>query len=123
MARKRVPHVDATGERIEPAAPNAVKFERFIFDLLPAARDAIVVEVDPAKAFAPVKNASGEKQDTPELVRAALIALHQGWLREAGVPVANDVPVEISPLYALNAEELAPKVSRGLKVTEATYFC
>ena len=29
---------------------------------MPSARNAIVVEVDPASAFAPLKNASGERR-------------------------------------------------------------
>ena len=38
MARKAVPFVDpATGQRVEPRSPNAIKFERFIFDALPHA--------------------------------------------------------------------------------------
>ena len=61
LARKKVACLDAAGRRIEPAEPNAIKFERFIFDLMPRARRAIVVEVDRAQAFAPLKNASGAK--------------------------------------------------------------
>ena len=48
-ASKKVPFVDATGQNIEPAEPNATKFERFIFDLLPAAENAFVVESLPAR--------------------------------------------------------------------------
>ena len=55
VARKKVPCLDAAGRRIEPSQPNAIKFERFIFDLMPLARHAIVVEVDPARAFAPLE--------------------------------------------------------------------
>lgn len=122
VARKKVPHIDQSGNRIEPQAPNAVKFERFIFDLLPSAERAIVVEIDAARGFAPVKNAAGEKQDTPEAVQAAMIALHTGWLRQAGATVDPGVPVEISPLFALDAAELATKIPSGLKVTQGTYF-
>ena len=71
VAKKAVPHVDASGRAIEPKEPNAIKFERFIFDLLPEARAAIVVEVDETQAFAPVKNAPGDARDTPESVQAA----------------------------------------------------
>ena len=53
----------------------------FIFDLLPEARQAIVVEVDEARAFAPVKNAPGGARDTPESVQAQMIALYTNWLR------------------------------------------
>ena len=35
IARKKVPYIDASGDRVEPKEPNALKFERFIFDLLP----------------------------------------------------------------------------------------
>ncbi len=37
-ALKKVPYVNEQGQRVEPDAPNAIKFERFIFDLLPAAK-------------------------------------------------------------------------------------
>ena len=38
FARKKVPYVDSSGQSIEPAEPNAIKFEQFIFDLFPAAQ-------------------------------------------------------------------------------------
>jgi len=123
VARKSVPHVDAEGNKIEPSEPNAIKFERFIFDLLPEARQAIVVEVDEARTFAPVKNASGEPRDTPETVRAQMIALYRRWLIEAGCEVPEGVAVEISPLLAQNAQELAARISPGLVVTQPRYFC
>ncbi len=123
VARKAVPHLDASGRRIEPREPNAVKFERFIFDLLPEALQAIVVEVDEARAFAPVKNAPGEARDTPETVQQQMIALHRGWLQSAGVDVAPGVAVEISPMFAQNAEEVAAQVRPGLVVTQPRYFC
>ncbi|MBN1591546.1 MAG: UTP--glucose-1-phosphate uridylyltransferase, partial [Pirellulales bacterium] len=83
-ATKTVAHVDAQGRPIEPTESNAIKFERFIFDLLPSAERAIVVEVDRNEAFAPLKNASGERADTPETVRARMISQHAAWLRRAG---------------------------------------
>ncbi len=102
LARKKVPYLDASGQRIEPQAPNAVKFEQFIFDLLPFARHSIVVEVDEARCFAPLKNEPGALRDSPETVKAQMVALHSDWLREAGVEVAPGMPVEISPLFALD---------------------
>ena len=123
VAKKKVAHINAAGQRIEPQSPNAIKFERFIFDLLPSAARAIVVEIEAAKGFAPVKNAPGEKQDTPEAVQAAMIALHTEWLRQAGATVAPGTPVEISPLFALDAAELSGKIAPGLHVTQPTYFC
>ncbi|MDD3470834.1 MAG: UTP--glucose-1-phosphate uridylyltransferase [Thermoguttaceae bacterium] len=123
IAYKKVPYVDLkTGERVDPTEPNAIKFERFIFDILPEARRSIVVEIDPADGFAPLKNATGGKADTPEDVRAAMIALHTRWLRSAGVQVAENTPVEISPLYALDVEELQAKVAPGTTISQPTYL-
>jgi UDP-N-acetylglucosamine/UDP-N-acetylgalactosamine diphosphorylase len=122
IAQKKVAHVDSAGRRIEPEEPNAIKFERFIFDLIPWAHDAIVVEVDPAEGFAPPKNASRQKQDTPETVKAQMVALHRNWLRQAGIEVADGVDVEIGPLWAADVDELAGKIRPGTRVTEPTYF-
>lgn len=71
-AHKKVPCCDARGRTVKPAQPNAYKFERFIFDVLPDAREALVLEFDRADEFAPVKNAEG--QDSPATARAAMQA-------------------------------------------------
>ncbi len=122
-AHKKVAHVDAAGNIVQPERPNAVKFERFIFDLMPSARRAIVVEVDPQNAFAPLKNAPCENTDTPETVKAQMVAVAKSWLRRAGAEVADGVAVEISPLFARSEEELAGKIMPGTRVTENRYFC
>lgn len=108
-ARKNVPCVDETGVRCEPddpADPNAIKFERFIFDALPMAENALVVETDRAREFNPVKNSEGN--DSPETARAALSRIGHEWLRRAGQDVAADAIVEISPLVALEADDVRP---------------
>ena len=38
--------IDATGKIVAPEEPNALKFERFIFDLMPAARNPLAIEGD-----------------------------------------------------------------------------
>ncbi len=121
-AHKKVAHIDAGGEFVEPKTPNAIKFERFIFDLMPFSKNAIVVEIDPQEGFAPLKNASGAATDTPEMVRAMMAAQHARWLEQAGAELAEGVAVEICPLFALDAEELAQKIPPGTRVTAPTYF-
>ncbi|HEX5445066.1 MAG TPA: UDPGP type 1 family protein, partial [Pirellulales bacterium] len=122
LARKKVPYVDERGRLVEPAEPNAVKFERFIFDLLPMARQPLVVEVDEASCFAPVKNAPGAERDSPERVQAQMIALHRLWLEAAGARIAPGVAVEISPLFALDAAETRQKVNLKGEVIEPLYL-
>ena len=122
LAFKAVPFINELGQRIEPQKPNAIKFERFVFDLLPHARNAIVVEIDPAAGFAPIKNASGAARDTPETARAAMLALHRRWLREAGAAVADDAIVEISPHFALDARQLPAKIKPGTRIGSPTFL-
>ena len=121
-ASKKVPYLNEQGESIAPAEPNATKFERFIFDLLPAAKNAFVVEVLPSEAFAPVKNADGAATDTPALARQAISDLHRKWLQNAGANVGPEVLVEINPRYSLFPDQLAAKIPANLEITADRYF-
>lgn len=126
LARKKVPFLDAQGKVVQPTKENALKFEMFIFDVLTLAERWTVVETPRAEEFEPLKNASGP--DSPETVRQAISNLAAAWLEKAGVKVPRRpdgnaaVPLEISPLYALDAEELARRVDRGLSVQGSRYL-
>ena len=95
-----------------PAKPNAIKLERFIFDALPIAQRTLIVEGNRLREFNPVKNRDGA--DSPETSRAALSRIGREWLAAAGCAIADDRPVEISPLLALDADELARKIASGM---------
>jgi UDP-N-acetylglucosamine/UDP-N-acetylgalactosamine diphosphorylase len=99
-----------------------LKFERFIFDLLPQAERPIVVEYGEEEIFAPLKNAPGAPKDTPEYVQRFLVNQHRGWLEAAGVAVPPGVPVEISPLWGLDAEGVVERAGRGLTINGPTYL-
>jgi UDP-N-acetylglucosamine/UDP-N-acetylgalactosamine diphosphorylase len=126
VARKRVSFVDDRGNLVEPAEENALKFEMFIFDVLPLAERWTVVQTSRCEEFVPLKNATGP--DSAATVRQALSNLAGDWLDKAGVAVPRQpngdtsVPIEISPLYALDAAELAAKLPRGLRVEGPLYL-
>ena len=120
LAHKRVEYIDERGQPVVPKEPNAWKFERFIFDAMLHARTALVVEADRAREFNPVKNAEGE--DSPRTAQAAMTRIFRKWLREAGAAVSDDVPVEISPLLALDAEELKAKIEPGQRFDGPVYL-
>ncbi len=123
VARKKVPFLDKNGNLVEPSGPNAIQFERFIFDVLPHARRPLLVEVLAEEHFAPLKNASGDPAgDTPESVRASLINLWRRWLIKAGMGAAEEVPVEISPLFAWGPEKLREKLAPGTFFSQTTYL-
>lgn len=122
IARKKVPYLNVAGELVEPAEPNALKFERFIFDLLPHARNALVVEYAEHDVFAPLKNAPGAGRDTAEYVQRLMVQQHREWLTKAGTRVAEKTAVEISPLWALDAEGVAARHDRPSVVRSPTYL-
>ena len=110
-AVKAMPAWDASaGHLVEPEQPNAVKLERFIFDVLTEARRPAILRVERAEEFAPIKNAHGA--DSPATSRQLQSDLHGGWLESCGTEIPRDVQghvdaaVEISPLTALCVEEL-----------------
>jgi UDP-N-acetylglucosamine/UDP-N-acetylgalactosamine diphosphorylase len=123
IARKKVPFIDiASGKRVQPEKENAIKFERFIFDLLPLAENTVVVEVDPPNHYAPLKNASGSLSDSPETVQRDLVAMYSDWLRQAGAVVAETTPIEISPLFADSPEIIKKKIKKGTVFNTPTYL-
>ncbi len=122
IANKKVPFIDESGAEVKPEEPNALKFERFIFDLLPQARNPIVVEYAETEVFAPLKNAPGAPKDTEQYVKQFLVDQHTGWLTTAGAAVADGATVEISPLWALDADGVAQRAEASMTINEATYL-
>lgn len=121
-AEKKVPCVDlATGAPVEPAKPNGVKLETFVFDAVPLCRSSIVYEADRIDEFAPIKNAEGT--DSPESCRKIQTERAARWLEKVGVKVARDqhgeceCVIEMLPTTAMGAEDL--DVSRLPRKIEA----
>ncbi len=110
QACKKVACIDVTGKTVNTQERDAIKFERFIFDSLPLAQRTLIVEGDRQREFNPVKNAVGN--DTPQTSRDALSRIGRRWLRAAGASVDDGLIVEISPLVALTAEQLAERLTR-----------
>jgi len=125
-ARKKVLCLNDEGALVEPRVENALKFEKFIFDVLPLADRWTLWPTRREREFMPLKNADGS--DSPATVQASMSELAARWLRGAGVPVPNDhegrcpFPIEVSPLLALDADELAARMPPGLSLSGPTYL-
>ncbi len=108
-AVKKVPCLDDTGNLIEPAEPNAVKLETFVFDALRFTDRTIILEAKRADEFAPVKNKEG--RDSPATCRRLMQEQFARWLTAAGVRVPRrqdgslDCRLEISPHCGVSAED------------------
>jgi UDP-N-acetylglucosamine/UDP-N-acetylgalactosamine diphosphorylase len=115
-AEKKIPTVDATGGPVRPDAPNGIKFELFVFDALPFARNPLVIEARREDDFSPVKNASG--LDSPRTCREDQMRQFARWLAAAGAPVPTDgtglppFALEVSPLFGHDAESFAASWAR-----------
>ena len=117
LASKKVACLQDDGTLLEPTEPNANKFERFIFDALPLAKNALIVEGNRDREFNPVKNAEGS--DSPATSKAAMNRIFREWALAAGLQVADNVDLEISPLHALDEAEFTARVADGtLKVSD-----
>ncbi len=98
LARKKMKVVEADGQVVERAG---VKFETFVFDALARSRSSVVLEVERAHEFSPVKNKSGE--DSPASCRADLCRLFADWVRAAGLPLP---PPDEQGIHALEVDPL-----------------
>jgi len=81
-----------------------------------------VVETSRREEFAPLKNAAGD--DSPETAKQAISDLAGDWLEAAGVaaPRREGFALEVSPLFALDAEEFAAKINRATTIDGPRYF-
>jgi UDP-N-acetylglucosamine/UDP-N-acetylgalactosamine diphosphorylase len=120
QAHKKVPTCDETGATVKPDKANAYKFEKFIFDALPDARESLILEFAREDEFAPVKNAEGN--DSPATSRAAMTEKFARWFEACGVKPPRDakgriaVLLEIDPVYAHDAATLASRLPKGYDI-------
>lgn len=116
-AVKKIPYINETGDKIKPEEPNGVKFEMFIFDILPHSTidKVTVVEGLRSREFAPLKNKTGN--DSLETAHKAFMEDCARRLKNAGL---NDIPrdengelkykLELSPYFIVFTDKLKEKV-------------
>ena len=114
-AEKKVTTVDESGRPVAPESPNAVKLESFVFDAIPMARNPMVMYTRREEEFSPVKNAEGA--DSAGTARRDMVRRAARWLEACGVAIRRDscgepaLPIEISPSFALDAEDLKDRLT------------
>ena len=128
-ADKKIATVDAGGQPVKPAKANGVKFEMFVFDALPFAKNSIVIETNRADDFSPVKNAEGV--DSPQTARDDQMRQFARWLKSAGAAVEADqtglprAAIEVSPLFGYDAatfSERWQKLPTKPAITDGLYL-
>jgi UDP-N-acetylglucosamine/UDP-N-acetylgalactosamine diphosphorylase len=123
-ADKKIATIDPDGNPVQPVRQNGAKFEMFVFDALPFARNGLVIETRRADDFSPVKNAEG--MDSPRTAREDLLRQYARWLKGVGAWVETDgnglpaVTFEVSPLFGDDAESFARSWAGRLPQPEIT---
>lgn len=113
-AFKKIPYIKDDGTLCKPTAPNGYKFELFVFDALRfIPHPPVALEIERGGEYTPIKQFDGVNS-----VVAARVEMAQywaAWLEAAGYRLPRDnngvcnVPLEISPAYALTQEEFVSK--------------
>lgn len=101
-----------------------IKWEQFIFDALPYAKNPLLYEVERCEEFSPVKNASGS--DSLETCMRDQVLRWKRWFKK--VKISVDIPldffnnshVEVSSLFADSLDVFLKKVKR-LKLTQGFF--
>jgi UDP-N-acetylglucosamine/UDP-N-acetylgalactosamine diphosphorylase len=128
-ADKKIPTVDASGKAVKPEKPNGVKFEMFVFDALPFAKNPLVIETRRADDFSPVKNAEGV--DSPKSSKEDQLRQYTRWLKANGAAVpadTTDLPslnFEVSPHFGYDEDSFADawsKLQPKPAVTDGLYL-
>lgn len=102
-AFKKIPYLDASGQRHKPDTNNGVKFELFVFDALPVAKNPVIIEGIRLDNFSPVKNLEGI--DSPESAIKDQIAQARLWLKAAGETLELDSSAQIEMNYRFAMDE------------------
>ncbi len=115
-ADKKIPTIDANGDPVKPEKANGVKFEMFVFDALPFARNPVVIETRRENDFSPVKNAEG--LDSPQTCRDDQLRQFARWFKANGAAIEADATgrpaatVEVSPLFGYDEDSFADAWAR-----------
>ncbi len=131
-AVKVIPHIDQKGNFIKPTEPNGVKLETFVFDALPLASKAVILETIRSQEFAPTKNLTGV--DSVDITRQMIVARAADWLESAGISVPRkpdpelasgiDCLIEIAPSFALYKDDVRKNLDHipAIKPSDKVYL-
>ena len=118
--------IQEDGNPVEASAPNSIKFEMFVFDALPFAKNPIVVETRREDEFSPVKN--GEGVDSPQTCREDQLRQVTRWLNATGIALETDetglpaIAIEVSPLFGYD-EDTVDSFDRAVEFAIGKKFC
>jgi UDP-N-acetylglucosamine/UDP-N-acetylgalactosamine diphosphorylase len=117
-SHKKIPYVNARGNRIVPGELNGYKFETFVFDALRFSNSKpVALEIDRLGEFTPTKQMTGA--GSVEQARKDMSRYWGQWLTAAGnTRNFNGTQIEIDPRFAFTKDEYLEKASQ-LEIPES----
>jgi UDP-N-acetylglucosamine/UDP-N-acetylgalactosamine diphosphorylase len=107
LAHKAVQFLNQKRLTIQSKVPNAWKFERFIFDVLPLSSSINVLVYPREQCFSPLKNTEGV--DSPEQVQSSLQYLERITIEKVTGQIAPSHAFELSPEFYYPTAQLLQK--------------
>jgi len=126
VAHKKVPYCGNDGTTVKPDKPNAYKFEKFIFDVIPDAERPLNVEFAREEEFSPVKNAEGS--DSPATTRRDMVRKFCRWFESIGISVPKNQEgeplhkIEVDPCFALGPDDLRKRIRNDFKINADVFL-
>lgn len=116
LAHKKIPYLNGDGVLVKPEKPNGYKFETFVFDALRFIQHPpVALEIIREGEYTPIKQYEGD--NSVVAARRSMNRMWAKWLERAGAAVPRDTQgepaseIEISPGFALTAQEFAEKTA------------
>ena len=107
VAKKKIPTITSSGEKIMPEKINGIKMEKFVFDVFQFSKRFTVLEVARNDEFSPLKNGPGADKNSPQTCLEDLSDLHKRWIVNVGGNFENEEDIcEISPLVSADGENM-----------------
>lgn len=119
LASKAVRQLNLDGTPITPFTPNAWKFEKFIFDVLPLASHVKALLYPRENCFAPLKNLTGN--DSITTVHSALQKYDRAIFTEITGTTPPQVPFELAQEFHYPTPDLLAKW-KGIPLPQTQYI-
>ncbi|MCG8572678.1 MAG: UTP--glucose-1-phosphate uridylyltransferase [Spirochaetes bacterium] len=120
FARKKVKGYDFKQNPPTIDQLEAVKFERFVFDIIPLTKQSAFFETQRGEEFFPLKNKTGV--DSIETCSNGQITMYRDWLKDAGFKLPETSVCEVSPLFAADRDIFLEKIGKNVDILKKYLF-
>lgn len=124
-ARKVAQWNEELGQSFVPEKDNAWKFELYVHNVLPLIEKSKfgLLEIERESEYAPIKNAPGNEEDSPDTARELMSELHKKYFALAGGDFDGEGDFEIDAMVTYEGEGLEAFVKEDQPVALPGFLC